>query len=103
LIYPDTAKDRVHSHIRNLSGIIDTIYGTTSELPHYQPHEIGRHASYYLQAHGYGMDSINLIALIWAKNDTVDKFVDAIGAFGMAATEIRWLWDLIQHDDDCTA
>ena len=43
----------VYSHIRDLSGIIDTIYGTTLTPPHFEANEIRHHAGYYLHAHGY--------------------------------------------------
>ncbi|KAJ7285548.1 hypothetical protein C8J57DRAFT_1215958 [Mycena rebaudengoi] len=55
----------IFSHIRDLSGIIDTIYGT-NKIPEYPQHQIGWHASYYLHAHGYTASSIDEIASIWA-------------------------------------
>jgi hypothetical protein len=92
---------RVYSHIRDLTGIIDSIYGTTSVPPSFNTHEIGRHASYYLQAHGYMQETIDHIALVWMNSADVDEFVETLNVSGMAATEIRWLWDLIRHADDC--
>ncbi|KAJ6543718.1 hypothetical protein DFH09DRAFT_1088584 [Mycena vulgaris] len=100
---PSLDMPRVHSHIRDLSGIITTIYGTTSGMDHYRSHEIGHHASYYLQAHGYTQSTIDRITSTWADSKDVDEFVESLGAFGMASTEIRWLWDLIHHDDDCSS
>ncbi|KAJ7261220.1 hypothetical protein C8J57DRAFT_1232765 [Mycena rebaudengoi] len=55
----------IFSHIWDLSGIIDTIYGT-NKIPEYPQHQIGWHASYYLHAHGYTASSIDEIASIWA-------------------------------------
>ena len=51
----------VYSHIRDLSGIIDTIYGTTLSPPHFEVHEIGCYAGYYLHAHGYVQETIDYI------------------------------------------
>jgi hypothetical protein len=90
----------IFSHIRDLSGIIDTIYGTT-KTPEYPQHQIGRHASYYLHAHGYTASSIDEIASIWAHSEGAEAFVEVLGSKGMAAAEVHWLWDLIRHDDDC--
>jgi hypothetical protein len=90
----------VYSHIRDLTGITDSIYGT-SLPPKYEVQEIGRHAGYYLQAHGYTQETINDITGLYARSATVEDFVEVLNSGGMAATEIRWLWDLIQHDDDC--
>ena len=94
------SEGRVYSHIRDLTGIIGSIYGT-SLAPKYEAHQIGRHAGYYLQAHGYTEETIDNIAVVYARSTTVEEFVEILNSGGMVATEIRWLWDLIQHDDDC--
>ncbi|KAJ7185966.1 hypothetical protein C8R46DRAFT_1025887 [Mycena filopes] len=69
---------RVYSHIRSLAGIIDSIYGTTSTAPEYTVHQIGRHASRYLQAHGYMEEAIDSIATVWAGSKSVEEFVDSL-------------------------
>ncbi|KAJ7769594.1 hypothetical protein DFH07DRAFT_768864 [Mycena maculata] len=90
----------IFSYIRSLSGITDTIYGTSS-APEYGSHILGKHADYYLLSHGYTDDSIETIRHILSNSPKVDIFVDLLSAHGMAATETRWLWDLIHHDDNC--
>ncbi|KAJ7199090.1 hypothetical protein C8J57DRAFT_1262047 [Mycena rebaudengoi] len=73
----------------------------TASSPTYAPHKIGRHAGYYLHAHGYTATTIEEITQLWANCDDVEAFIEVLGSRGMAATEVRWLWDLIRHDDDC--
>ncbi|KAJ7210622.1 hypothetical protein C8J57DRAFT_1257187 [Mycena rebaudengoi] len=92
---------KIFSHIRDFTGIIDTIYGITEDAPAYPSQRIGRHAGYYLHSHGYTSDTIEDITKIWANSPDVEEFVGALGDRGMPATEVRWLWDLIRHDDDC--
>ncbi|KAJ7101580.1 hypothetical protein C8R43DRAFT_963962 [Mycena crocata] len=91
----------VYSYVRDYTGIIDTIYGKTSSPPEYPLHALGKHAGYYLEAHGYTQDTITGIEGIWSESSNVDEFIDLLAPSGMATTEIRWLWDLIRHDDDC--
>ncbi|KAJ7128191.1 hypothetical protein C8R43DRAFT_957675 [Mycena crocata] len=91
----------VHSHIRGFTGIVDTVYGSTSGLPEYAIYNVGKHASRYLGAHGYTQDTITEIERIWSTSETADEFVDSLVLYGMAATEVRWLWDLTQHSDNC--
>ncbi|KAJ7256721.1 hypothetical protein C8J57DRAFT_1235585 [Mycena rebaudengoi] len=91
----------VFSHIRDFTGIIATIYGITTNTPIYPTQKIGRHAGYYLLSHGYTADTIADITKIWADSNNIDQFVETMGSRGMPATEVRWLWDLIRHDDDC--
>ncbi|KAJ7852695.1 hypothetical protein B0H14DRAFT_2580863 [Mycena olivaceomarginata] len=91
----------IYSHIRDTSGIIDTIYGTTTGHPDFKPQDLGRHASYYLQAHGYLQETIDEITEVWLQSHGVEEFVAALNPQGMPATELRWLWDLIDHSDDC--
>ena len=91
----------VYSHIRDFAGIIDTIYGSTSAAPHYVSYDLGKHASHYLQAHGYTEATISEIERLWTASKTVDDFTDHLVPLGMAVTEVTWLWDLIHHDDDC--
>lgn len=97
----------IFSHIRDLKGITDTIYGSTSGAPHYSKYPLGKHAGYYLQAHGYTHNSILEIEKVYFQtvdtngSSNADKFVELLSPQGMATTEILWLWDLIRHDDDC--
>lgn len=95
------AKRAIHSHIREFEGIVDTIYGSTSADPNYITYGIGKHASHYLQAHGYTKATITDIVAIWSASTTPDEFLDHLVPRGMPATEVRWLWDLIRHDDNC--
>ncbi|KAJ7076805.1 hypothetical protein C8R43DRAFT_966011 [Mycena crocata] len=92
---------KIHSHIRDFTGIIDTVYGTTSTALDYALYDIGTHASRYLQAHGYTEATIEDIEQFWSMSKNVDEFVDHLVPCGMAATEVQWLWDLIRHPDDC--
>ncbi|KAJ7150560.1 hypothetical protein C8R43DRAFT_1128033 [Mycena crocata] len=85
----------------NASRIVDTVYGSTSGLPEYAIYNVGKHASRYLGAHGYTQDTITEIERIWSTSETADEFVDSLVLYGMAATEVRWLWDLTQHSDNC--
>ncbi|KAJ7074938.1 hypothetical protein B0H15DRAFT_806525 [Mycena belliarum] len=91
----------IYSHIRDLTGIVDTIYGSTSSKPDYALYNLGRHASNYLQAHGYTGSTIKEIENIWASSGSVDNFSARLVPLGMAATEVQWLWELIHHDDNC--
>lgn len=92
----------IHSHIRDFTGIIETVYGSTSASEVYQTYDLGRHASYYLQAHGYSESIIQEIQKIWLENtNNMDNFVNVLTSHGMAATEVQWFWDLIQHKDIC--
>lgn len=95
------AKRAIHSHIREFEGIVDTIYGSTSADPNYTTYGIGKHASHYLQAHGYTKATITDIVTIWSASGTPDEFLDHLVPRGMPATEVQWLWDLIRHDDNC--
>ncbi|KAJ7016999.1 hypothetical protein C8F04DRAFT_1339618 [Mycena alexandri] len=92
----------VDSYMRDLSGIVGIIYGSTTSAPTYQSYDLGRHTSYYLQAHGYDESAIEEIQKLWAQSDDVEKFVELLTSRGMAATEVRWLWDLIRHDENCS-
>ncbi|KAJ7041255.1 hypothetical protein C8F04DRAFT_1177438 [Mycena alexandri] len=92
----------VDSYMRDLSGIVGVIYGSTTSAPTYQSYDLGRHTSYYLQAHGYDESAIEEIQKLWAQSDDVENFVELLTSRGMAATEVRWLWDLIRHDDNCS-
>ncbi|KAJ7031786.1 hypothetical protein C8F04DRAFT_1262644 [Mycena alexandri] len=92
----------IYSHIRDFTGIIDTIYGSSSAPLVCLSYGLGKHAGYYLQAHGYTDSTIKKIEEIWMRSgSSVDTFVDLLSAHGVAATEGRWLWDMINHDDDC--
>ncbi|KAJ7031790.1 hypothetical protein C8F04DRAFT_1262650 [Mycena alexandri] len=92
----------IYSHIRDFTGIIDTIYGSSSAPLVYLSYGLGKHAGYYLQAHGYTDSTIKKIEEIWMRSgSSVDTFVDLLSAHGVATTEGRWLWDMINHDDDC--
>ncbi|KAJ6453272.1 hypothetical protein DFH09DRAFT_1117382 [Mycena vulgaris] len=42
----------IYSHLRDFTGIVDTIYGSTSGTLEYTLHDLGKHASYYLESHG---------------------------------------------------
>jgi hypothetical protein len=90
---------KIYSHIRDLTGIIDTIYGSTSATPNYTLNTLGKHASHYLGAHGYTNPTITEIEKIWSACTTLDEFTNQLTTLGMAATESHWLWDLIHHDD----
>ncbi|KAJ7627894.1 hypothetical protein B0H17DRAFT_1150811 [Mycena rosella] len=91
----------IYSHIRDFTGITNTIYGSTSQAPTYASYGFGKHASYYLQAHGYDEDSIGTIETLWMASKDVDEFLKPLISRGMPATEVQWLWDLIHHDDNC--
>jgi hypothetical protein len=93
--------NNIFSHIRDFTGIIDTIYGITTNAPTYPKQNIGRHAGYYLLSHGYTADTIEEITKIWAGSNDIDEFVETMGQRGMPTTEVRWLWDLIRHEYDC--
>lgn len=88
--------------MRDLSGIVGIVYGSTTSAPTYQSYNLGRHASYYLQSHGYDELTIEEIQKLWAQSGDVEEFVRLLTSRGMAATEVRWLWDLIKHDDNCS-
>ncbi|KAJ6521410.1 hypothetical protein B0H19DRAFT_1068725 [Mycena capillaripes] len=90
----------IDSHIRDFTGIINTIYGSTT-TPTYKLYTLGKHAGYYLQAHGYTETTIQEIQKLWANSADVDTFIEHLTSRGMPAAEIRWLWDLIRHDDNC--
>ncbi|KAJ7898761.1 hypothetical protein B0H13DRAFT_2664483 [Mycena leptocephala] len=86
----------IFSHVRDLTGVINTIYGSTSGPPMYRSYELGKLASQYLQAHGFTESAIKEIQDIWARSEgNVESFVALLSPRGMAATEIRWLWDII--------
>jgi hypothetical protein len=90
----------IDSHIRDFTGIMDTIYGSTT-TPSYKSYTLGKHAGFYLQAHGYTETTIHEIQKLWANSTHVDVFIEHLTSRGMPAAEVRWLWDLIRHDDNC--
>ncbi|KAJ6450340.1 hypothetical protein C8R47DRAFT_1230301 [Mycena vitilis] len=90
----------IDSHIRDFAGILNTVYGSTT-APAYKLYNLGKHAGYYLQAHGYTEPIILQIEEIYLEAKDVESFVKSLTSQGMAAAEVRWLWDLIRHDDNC--
>ncbi|KAJ7615116.1 hypothetical protein DFH06DRAFT_1146169 [Mycena polygramma] len=91
----------IFSHIRDLTGIIDTIYGSTTGSPVYSQYNLGKQANKYLHAHGYTDSTIQKIQETWEGSQSSEEFVKLLSPYGMATTEIQWLWEMITHAEHC--
>ncbi|KAF8217938.1 hypothetical protein K438DRAFT_1747187 [Mycena galopus ATCC 62051] len=71
----------VHSHIRDFTGIIDTVYGSTSGTSVYDEVPWGKQAGYYLQAQGYTGEVIEEIRETWHESKgSMENFVNALAS-----------------------
>jgi hypothetical protein len=62
----------IYSHIWDISGIINTVYATTTGHPDFKAQDLGHHASYtyYLQ------ETIDEITEVWLQSHGVKEFVE---------------------------
>jgi hypothetical protein len=91
----------VYQHIRSLNGIVTSlarrpaIHTEDPSLP-----SVGPAGDKYLSAHGYNVSAIHHIDHARNTSDNLQGFIGYLHPRGMAWTEIVYLWDLIQGDDE---
>ena len=88
----------IWSYIRNLHGVIGVLY-QPMPTSHQSP-SLGNLADDYLHAHGYTPATIDFIVSIIKSSVSVDEFIEVLTMHGLARTEARFLWDIIDLESE---
>jgi hypothetical protein len=92
----------VYQHIRSLNGIVTSL----ARRPAIQAEDdtslpsLGPAGDKYLSAHGYNVSAIHHIDHARNTSDNLQDFIGYLHPRGMAWTEIVYLWDLIQANNE---
>lgn len=91
---PTPESSHTYQYVRNLGGIIGTLYEPACNTPP-QTRSLGVRSDRYLLAHGYTATSMNQIAEAYHTSDRIEEFTFSLCPQGMPYTEAVWLWGLI--------
>ena len=86
----------VYKYIRGAAGVVGSITNPTGVTPiDLSDIEIavGKMRAKYLDAHGYGMDTILAIADAYRSAKDVEDFVSQASGCGMSVVELEWFWE----------
>ena len=87
----------IHTHIRNLRGVLESCYYCSSVIPTVVPglSALGPHAQKYLTAHSYMESTVQIIIGAHRSSRTGEDFSFLLSRRGLPLTEGLFLWDLI--------
>ena len=81
-----------------MRGVIGVLY---EPMPtSHESESLGVLADDYLRAHGYTSTAIGTIASTAKSFASVEAFIDVLTVHGFACTEAKFLWDIIDHEQE---
>ena len=87
----------MYKYIRGVAGVVGNITdpsGMDSTICNDTENVVGRMRAEYLNVHGYGKETVEIIIDAYQSASTVEQFVDLVGGCGMAVVELEWFWEL---------
>jgi len=96
LLSPCSSSPVIHQHVRNLSGIIDTLFAPPKPDDTPLP-SLGALAMLYLRAHGYDTSSVLHVCACYRESLSADHFASKLSLRGLPMAEGRYLWETIHN------
>lgn len=87
----------MYKYIRGVAGVVGSITdpsGMASTTHGDVENVLGAMRAEYLDVHGYGKETVEMIVNAYEAASTTEEFVDLAGGCGMAVAELKWFWEL---------